>query len=191
MQPKLGFTQVTTRGGDGGDATLFDGSRLAKSDSVFDALGDIDELTSYIGVVRTTNRDRWPDGLFDFDGVLREGQVVLSRILALVACSPTAPQYSRLPPVDRSALEELELQEARLLQHTTIQPVFVIPGDHDHSGEIDFARAICRRCERTVVAIIRSPAQPRPDLHEAQRFLNRLSDYLFVLARHVEQFGTD
>ena len=187
MASEIPFNQVTTRGGDGGEATLFDGERRAKDDLVFRTLGDFDELASWIGVVRARNRDEWPGGLHDFDAELREAQVALSRISALIACSPTSATYSRLAAVDETVVHELELREARLLQNTRIEPVFVIPGDHDHSAEIDYARTICRRCERTLVTLIRDRARPRPDLHDSQRYLNRLSDYLFVLARHMEQ----
>ena len=187
MKSELTFEQITTRGGDGGDATLFDGERLVKSDPVFEALGDLDELTSWIGVVRSRYRDEWHGALRDLDTELRDAQTVASRISALVACTPSSKQYARLTPVDDAAVEELELREARALKTTQIAPVFIIPGDEPGSAEIDFARALCRRCERRLVNVIRSPGRPRPDLHAAQRYLNRLSDYLFVIARKREQ----
>ncbi len=187
MASEIPFDQITTRGGDGGEATLFDGERRVKTDLVFQALGDLDELTSWIGVVRSHRRDRWPGRLHDPDGELRDVQQIVSQVSALVACTPSSAQHSRLVAVTDSVVHELELREARLLRATTIEPVFIIPGDRDESAEIDYARAICRRCERTLVAVIRSSGVPRPDLHDAQRYLNRLSDYLFVLARYVEQ----
>ena len=187
MASEIPFNQITTRGGDGGEATLFDGERRVKTDLAFQALGDLDELTSWIGVVRSRHRDEWPGRLIDLDTELRDAQEVVSRISALVACGPSSPHHSRLVPVDEAVVRELEVRESRLLRHTTIDPVFVVPGDHDSSAEIDYARAICRRCERTLVAVIRTSGVPRPDLHGGQHYLNRLSDYLFILARYVEQ----
>ena len=187
MASDIPFDRITTRGGDGGEATLFDGERRVKTDLAFAALGDLDELTSWIGVVRSRRRDDWPGRLHDLDNELRDAQEIVSRLSALVACSPSSSLHSRLVPVDGAVVRELEVREARLLHDTTISPVFIIPGDHDSSAEIDYARALCRRCERTLVAVIRGSGVPRPDLHDGQRYLNRLSDYLFVLARYVEQ----
>jgi cob(I)alamin adenosyltransferase len=187
MSKELRFSQVTTRAGDTGESTLFDGERRSKTDAVFEALGDLDELSSWIGVIRARRRDEWSGPLRDFDHELYEVQTILSRIAALVACSPGTPQYARLTPVDGDTVAELELREARLLNVTRIEPVFIVPGATEASAEIDYGRTICRRCERRLVSAIRSPAHPRPDLHASQHFLNRLSDYLFVAGRSAEQ----
>ncbi|MFW5738243.1 MAG: ATP:cob(I)alamin adenosyltransferase [Spirochaetota bacterium] len=187
MAREIDFDQVTTRGGDSGEAGLFDGERRAKDDPVFEALGELDELSSWIGVVRARHRDEWSGPLRDLDSELYDAQRVTSRIAALVACSPTATQYARLEQVDDATVAELELREKRALQSTTIEPVFIVPGEHLGAAEIDYARALCRRCERRLVSVIRSSVRPRPDLHACQRYLNRLSDYLFVVGRQVEQ----
>lgn len=189
MPRELEFDQVTTRGGDTGESSLFDGERRAKDDAVFEALGELDELTSWIGVVRARRRDFWDGPLRHFDDELYEVQSILSRISALVACSPGSRQYAMLARVDEETVAGIELREARLLRETRIEPVFIIPGATEASAEIDFARAMCRRCERRIVSAIRAPGRPRPDLHDAQRYLNRLSDYLFVAGRAAEQLA--
>jgi cob(I)alamin adenosyltransferase len=187
MTKALTFKQVTTRGGDEGESTLFDGERRSKTDAVFETLGDLDEFTSWLGVVRARRRGEWVGPLRDLDDELYDVQTVLSRIAALVACSPGTQQYARLTMVDDSTVAELELREARLLEVTRIEPVFIVPGTTEAAAELDFARTICRRCERRLVALIRSQAHPRPDLHAAQHYLNRLSDYLFIAGRSAEQ----
>lgn len=187
MTGDLSFEQVTTRGGDTGESTLYDGTRLCKADVVFEALGELDELSSWLGVVRARRREEWSGPVRDLDGELYEVQTVLSRTAALVSCSPSSRNYARLEQVDGGTVSELELREARLLRITRIKPAFVVPGETEVSAELDYGRALCRRCERRLVAVIRSPGHPRPDLHDAQRYLNRLSDYLFVAARTAEQ----
>lgn len=191
MARELEFEQVTTRGGDAGDSTLFDGERRGKDDAVFQALGDLDELTSWIGVVRARHRHEWAGPLRDLDTELHDVQTVLYRIAALVSCSPGSAPYARLEPVGDEAVHEIEVREARLLRTTRIEPVFIMPGETEPSAEIDYARAMCRRAERRLVAVIRSEVRPRPDLHSAQRYLNRLSDYLFVAARCYEQINAE
>ncbi|MFW6248110.1 MAG: cob(I)yrinic acid a,c-diamide adenosyltransferase [bacterium] len=187
MAREIGFNHVTTRGGDDGNTTLFSGERRVKADAVFHALGDLDELTSWIGVVRARHADGWTGALRGLESELYDSQTMLSRISALLACNPAAPVYARLHPVEDADIEALELREARLMNVTEIGDEFVVPGATVCSAEIDYARAVCRRCERRVVAVIRAPERPRPDLHLAQRYLNRLSDFLFVAARAAEQ----
>ena len=191
MARELKFDQVTTRAGDTGESSLFDGERRSKADDVFEALGDLDELSSWIGVLRARRREHWSGPLRDLDHELYEVQTVLSRIAALVACSPGTPQYARLTQIDDDTVAEIELREARLLKVTRIEPVFIVPGATEAAAEIDYARTICRRSERRLVAAIRSSAYPRPDLHTAQHYLNRLSDYLFVAGRSAEQLGEE
>ena len=187
MAGELHFDQVTTRGGDSGDSSLFDGERRSKADPVFGALGDLDELGSWLGVVRARHRDEWEGPLRDLDAELYDVQTVLQRISAMIACSPGTPAYARLERLGEEAVEALELREARLLKVTRIEPVFVVPGADAAAAELDYARTLCRRGERRIVAVIRDPARHRPDLHPAQHYVNRLSDYLFVAARAAEQ----
>lgn len=189
MAGELHFDQVTTRGGDSGDSSLFDGERRSKADAVFEALGDLDELGSWMGVVRARHRDEWEGSLRDLDGELYDAQTMLQRVSAMIACSPATPAYARLDPVGSEAVGELELREARLLKVTRIEPVFVVPGADAAAAELDYARTLCRRGERRIVAVIRDEARPRPDLHAAQHYVNRLSDYLFVAARAAEQLA--
>lgn len=174
------FELVTTRGGDRGESGYYSGERRRKDDLVFAALGDIDETNSAIGAARAAlNSARRDDfGLLDL-------QRRLLRLSSMVATSPGHELYAGLEQITDSDVIELERRQRALLAVTRIEPVFVLPGSSGESAAVDLARSICRRAERTVVAVVRE--RGRHDLHSCQNYLNRLSDYLFILARHVDQ----
>jgi len=169
------FDLVTTKTGDGGRSSDYSGRTDWKDAPVFELLGELDELGSWLGVCRHLGRGRKE---------LETCQRILLRIGALVATDPADERYSTLVPVDEAALEALEQWEAELMTRTTLKPVFVLAGGTRKSAWVDVARTVCRRAERTAVAFVR--AQNRPDLAPSSRWLNRLSDALFVLARNYE-----
>lgn len=174
------FELVTTRGGDRGESGYYSGEWRRKDDLIFDAVGDIDELNSHMGVARARLNAAHAD---DF-GLARMQQTLL-RVGSMVATSPGHELYGTLEYVAESDVDALEAHERRLLAHTEIQPVFVLPGENEVSAAVDVARSVCRRAERRLVTVIRD--RGRHDLHACQNWLNRLSDVLFILARHLEQ----
>ncbi len=174
------FELVTTRGGDRGESGYYSGERRRKDDLVFAALGDIDETNSAIGVARAALNAARND---DFG--LLELQRRLLRLSSMVATSPGHELYAAFDHIGDSDVTALERRQRELLAVTRIDPVFVLPGSSGVSAAVDLARSVCRRAERTLVAVIRERA--RHDLHLCQNYLNRLSDYLFILARHVDQ----
>ncbi|MFW6368432.1 MAG: cob(I)yrinic acid a,c-diamide adenosyltransferase [Spirochaetota bacterium] len=175
------MSPVTTGGGDDGRSSLFSGERHFKDTSVFEALGDIDELNSWIGLVRTR------EGVEPYTPFLHEIQIRLGRILATVATAPASALFSQLQHVTEVDAAMLEDAQKRLKEEVEIPARFIVPGEVEGIGEIDVARAITRRCERRVVHLIRELGRPDDEIRRAQVFLNRLSDYLFVLGRAVEQ----
>lgn len=220
MSTQLDFSAVTTRAGDKGESRLADGWTGPKDHPRFRLVGELDELQSYLGVVRRDLRQLDFPGFYDPEQELREVQQALGAIMSLAAAPPGRPNTNAegaVPPAGggaasparradpaRSAsateagtsdphtqaqqkLAELERSEAWLLSRITTEGRFIIPGDSPESASLDYARALCRRAERALVSVIRSREQPRPDLHECQHYINRLSDWLFVLARYVEQ----
>ncbi len=172
---QLRFDQVVTRGGDRGESSLFSGERFRKDDLVFQVLGDLDELNSWLGLARQ------PLAPVQASGLMRS-QTVLGELMALAATLD-----GRLDGHFDLAgrLSELESHIQDLLARTEIPAAFVNPGACESSARLDLARTVCRRAERSLVTLIRE--RGRVDLALAQNFVNRLSDYLFVLARHVEQ----
>jgi cob(I)alamin adenosyltransferase len=185
---KIEFDRVTTRGGDGGETSLYNGERRRKDDPLFEALGDLDELSSFLGVVKVDLR--FMGGVEGHTGVQRIEaiQKVLLRAGAQIATPSADPRYKGLDHVTSRDVFNLEKEEKALLGVTMIEPSFILPGGNAFSAGTDIARAVCRRAERRVVALIRERGSV--ELADVQRYLNRLSDFLFVLARKAEQAGT-
>lgn len=183
---RIEFEKVTTRGGDDGRSSLFSGQRRFKDDVVFWALGDLDELISVLGVVRRAIHSR--------DSVHREGrhieqvQRTLMTVCAVLATVPSSGEFTRIRKISERDVGKLERREKALLDDTDIAGEFIVPGAHPESiPEIDIARAVARRCERRIVTLIRSEGRPDVEARVCQHYVNRLSDYLFVLARYCEQ----
>jgi cob(I)alamin adenosyltransferase len=152
------LTRIYTRGGDKGETSLGDGSRVSKLDPRVAAMGDVDELNSLVG---------WAGGLDRVQNELFDVGADLS--------VPYAGNEDRLRvtdgPIERLE-QEIEEANAALPELTS----FVLPGGSERAARLFLARAVCRRAERTVLAV--------PDANPlAAVYLNRLSDLLFVLAR--------
>ena len=152
------LTRIYTRGGDKGETSLGDGSRVSKLDPRVAAMGDVDELNSLVGWAG--GLDRVQNELFDLGADLsvpwQEGDDRL-RI--------TDEAVSRLE-------EELDAANETLPELKS----FVLPGGSERAARLFLARAVCRRAERAVLAV--SDANPLVAV-----YLNRLSDLLFVFAR--------
>jgi cob(I)alamin adenosyltransferase len=152
------LTRIYTRGGDKGQTSLGDGSRISKLDPRVAAIGDVDELNSLLGLAG--GLDRLQNELFDLGADLsvpwRGGDERL-RV--------TEDAVGRL---------EHEIDEANAVLRELKS--FVLPGGSERAARLFLARAVCRRAERAVLAV--------PDTNPlAAVYLNRLSDLLFVLAR--------
>lgn len=166
------LSKITTRTGDGGDTGLGDGSRVRKDSPRVAALGEIDELNSAIGLllaepvpehVRASLESIQHD-LFDLGGdVSIPGRSTV-----------TAEQSQRL----ETLLDEMNAGLPRLKE-------FILPGGTRAAGLAHLARAVCRRAERSLVAL--SSSEKIAD--EGKIYLNRLSDFLFVLGRVLNREG--
>lgn len=176
----LEFDSVTTRGGDRGESSLYDGRRLRKDDLLFETVGDIDELSSFLGVARAALPRR---GLAEraIHKTIEMVQRDLIRLGAQVAASPSDDLFKRIEKIAASDVERIEKIEHRYLKRADIPQQFVLPGATLPSAHIDVARAVCRRSERRIVACIRDRGMAH--LVDCQRYLNRLSDLLFVIGR--------
>lgn len=175
FEKEIEFDMVTTKGGDKGESFLYDGTKRRKDDFLFETVGDLDELNSFLGIVRAKTG-------------LKEIQQIQQNILvigSMVATPVNSEQYKEIPKFDEREITKIEKIEKKLLKKTSIKPVFVTPGENEIAAYIDIARSITRRCERRIVKVIRD--LHLFDLKECQIYINRLSDYLFVLARKHEQ----
>ena len=168
--------KIYTKTGDQGTTSLFGGKRVSKADLRIDTYGTVDELNSYIGLLRDqeVNRKRK-----DF---LVEVQDRLFTIGSILATEPgnTKVKIPHLLPADIEALEkEIDALDAMLPP----MRFFVLPGGHSSVSFCHIARTVCRRTERLVIAL---NASEEIDALVIQ-YLNRLSDYLFMLSRMMTQ----
>jgi len=168
------LTRIYTRSGDKGKTSLGDGTRLLKSDPRFMAIGDVDEANSMIGIARLHV------SLF-VEQTLRRIQNDLFDVGADL-CMPHNTGTLKIQDVQVSWLEE-NIDE--LNQHLAPLTTFVLPGGSPASSYLHMARAVTRRAERTVVSL-KETQSLNPTL---QKYLNRLSDYLFVAARYENDQG--
>lgn len=165
--------KIYTKTGDKGTTALIGGARVPKDDLRIQAYGTVDELNSYIGLLRDQNPS---DEL--------EHQVLIDiqdRLFTLGAHLATFDERGKrkVPPIFESDIEMLEASIDRISD--SLEPIrsFVLPGGHQSVSFCHIARCICRRAERNTVTLSREVEVDELVL----KYLNRLSDYLFALSR--------
>ena len=175
--------KIYTRRGDNGTAGLLSGERISKSHERIEALGDIDELTSALGIVRMSMRQ-------GDEEVGREIRVIQSNLLKLGAQIATwrdSPEAERYSGVGEADVRTLETAIDRIQESLPVLEHFLLPFGHPAAVHAHMARSVCRRAERHVVrlSVQVSVGKPPKVLKWALVYLNRLSDYLFVAARYL------
>lgn len=171
-------SSIYTKTGDDGTTGLFHGGRVSKADAIVDAYGAVDELTAVLGVARAACPDA--DLAADLLALQRE----LFVVGADLATHPERRDkledgVSRVSPAMVAALEaRIDAEVAA----RPLRPVFIVPGSHPTEAALDLARTVARRAERCAIAASERGAHVSDD---ARRYLNRLSDLLFVLARRA------
>jgi cob(I)alamin adenosyltransferase len=166
--------KIYTKTGDKGTTALFGGKRVSKADLRIDTYGTIDELNSWIGLLRDqpVNEKRK-----DFLVTVQDRLFTIGSILATEPGN-TKVKIPALAEEDIQALEkEIDSMEAHL------QPMrfFILPGGHPSVSFCHITRTVCRRSERLTIAL----HQQEPVEEKVIQYINRLSDYLFVLARKM------
>jgi cob(I)alamin adenosyltransferase len=173
--------RVVTRGGDAGETSLGDGARLRKDAPRIEAIGAVDETNAAIGVLRLAMR-AVPD--VDVDAMLARIQNDLFDVGADLSVPGEGGNRLRLTDVPVDRLEaEIEAMNAAQPKLTS----FILPGGSPGAAHAHTARTIARRAEREVVRL----AAEEPVTPSLLRYLNRLSDHLFVLARMLNDNGAD
>ncbi len=168
--------KVYTRGGDKGKTSLIGGTRVPKYDIRIEAYGTVDEVNSWMGLLR----DHAPD-----EGIKKTLIEIQDRLFTLGSQLAADPEKSRmkLPPILDADIFYLEEEIDRMDATLPEMRSFVLPGGHPVVSYAHIARCVCRRAERATIQL--SDHSPTPEI--AIRYLNRLSDYLFVLARALAQ----
>lgn len=164
--------KIYTKTGDKGQTSLVGGTRVLKTELRIEAYGTVDELNSYVGLVRdqVVNNDR--------KDILKEIQDRLFTIGSILASEPEQTK-KRIPDLHESDIELLEKEMDRMDESLEPMRFFILPGGHQSVSFGHLARTVCRRAERVVIRL--SQETEVDDL--VIRYLNRLSDYLFVLCR--------
>ena len=160
------LTKIATRTGDAGETGLGDGSRVSKASARIHALGDIDELNSALGVLLAE----------ELPAALRDALQQVQQDLFDLGGEVSIPGHALLKPAQVGQLDAL------LETHNSGLPPlkeFILPGGSRAAAAAHLARTVCRRAERSLVALGRKEKVG----DAARRYLNRLSDLLFVLGR--------
>lgn len=176
------LTRIYTRTGDDGTTALVGGERVAKDDLRIEAYGTVDELNAMVGMARERNRTAGAD-----DAIRLQVDEVLERVqqqlfdLGSGLATRLESRWPGQPVIEASDVAWLEATIDRL--NAALEPLksFVLPGGGPVGATLHLARTICRRAERCVFRLSRAEAISPEDL----RYLNRLSDMLFVLGRWV------
>lgn len=167
-------SNVYTRTGDSGTTSLVGGERIAKDDARLEAYGTVDELNSWIGLLASL-----PTIGHDARATLRRVSNRLFDIGSALATTPNSDwQPAPFPEAEIDAIETaIDAIDAALPRHNR----FILPCGHPDSARANIARTVARRAERRIITLSRQ-AEVDPNI---LRFINRLSDYLFVLGRHI------
>ena len=166
--------KLYTKTGDAGTTGLFGGARVSKGDVRVEAYGAVDELNAALGLAEAHAQSD------TVKSELPQIQADLFSICAELASNPDKPLQASLPLIGDGEVGRLERCIDGLEATLTPLTNFILPGGSVPAAHLHLARTICRRAERRVVVLGEaSPVRP-----EAVRYLNRLSDLLFVMARH-------
>ncbi len=175
--------KIYTKTGDLGKTSLIGGTKVPKSHIRIDTYGTVDELNSWIGVVS----DYTPDE--QIKAILKEIQDRLFTVGSSLACDPEKEPLMKIPDLKESDIEFLEKQMDAMNEELPAMKFFVLPGGHLAISQCHVARCVCRRAERCCVNMQEQDIFVEPLVI---KYLNRLSDYLFVLSRYLgHQMGVD
>jgi cob(I)alamin adenosyltransferase len=167
--------KIYTRTGDNGTTGLIGGTRVKKYDIRLEAYGTVDELNSYLGVVRSLQTDEHADK------VLEKIQNILFVIGAHLATDDSIVLIKKQLPVGANDIELLEKEMDEMNEVLPELRNFILPGGCQATSFCHVARTVCRRAERLIVEL-----SDKVEIEsELIIFINRLSDYLFVLSRKI------
>ena len=184
--PRIALNRIYTRGGDKGETALAGGQRVPKDSLRIEAYGTVDELNAFLGLASVTCAEETANAgrLGKLGHILRRVQHELFNLGSQLSTLPKDlhPKQARITPAE---IEQLEHEIDEMNEELPTLRSFVLPGGTRLNAELHVARTICRRAERLTVALARIEETP-PD---AVKYLNRLSDALFVWSRwasHVQ-----
>jgi cob(I)alamin adenosyltransferase len=171
------LNKIYTRTGDNGTTGLVGGGRISKADPLMAAIGDVDEANSAIGVALTS---------IDEESIATTLRRVQNELFDLGADLATPPDMAGALRVTAEQIDRLEREIDAMNDHLSPLTSFVLPGGAAGAAQLHLARAIVRRAERSAVAA----AADNTLNPNALTYINRLSDWLFVAARRLNNLGS-
>ena len=168
--------KIYTKVGDGGKTSLIGGTKVPKNHIRIESYGSVDELNCHLGLCA----DQLP--FEDIKLTIKEIQDRLFTIGSSLACDPDKEPLMKMPDLLETDIEFLEQEIDRMNESLPPMKFFIIPGGHVAVSSIHVARCVCRRTERACVALQQHELFVDPLVI---RYLNRLSDYIFVLGRYA------
>jgi cob(I)alamin adenosyltransferase len=168
--------KIYTKTGDKGTTSLIGGTKVPKSHLRIEAYGTVDELNSHIGLCRDLLTDELNRS------ILQEIQDRLFTIGSSLACDPIKEPKMRIPDLKEEDVVLLEKEIDKMNEVLAPMKSFILPGGHATISQIHITRCVCRRAERCCVRLELESLEVEQVI---LKYLNRLSDYLFVLARYA------
>ncbi len=168
--------KIYTKTGDLGKTSLIGGTKVPKSHIRIETYGTVDELNSYIGLLNDHV------GTIEIKAFLKEIQDRLFTIGSSLACDPEKEPLMKIPDLKENDVQLLEREIDKMNEELPVMKNFILPGGHPAVSTAHITRCVCRRTERLCVNMIEHEVFVDPLVI---KYLNRLSDYLFVLARYI------
>lgn len=168
--------KIYTKTGDKGTTSLIGGTKVPKSHLRIEAYGTVDELNSCLGLCRDLLEDDTARS------TILEVQDRLFTIGSSLACDPIKEPKMRIPDLKPGDIQLLESEMDRMNETLPEMKSFILPGGHPVVSQLHIARCVCRRTERCCVRLELESLEVEPLILQ---YLNRLSDYLFILARYI------
>src|SRR5258708_2513641 len=168
--------KIYTKTGDLGKTSLIGGTKVAKNHIRIESYGTVDELNSYIGLV-SDNITHEPSKI-----ILKEIQDRLFTIGSSLACDPDKEPLMKIPDLKEEDIVLLEKEIDKMNEELPVMKSFILPGGHAAVSTAHITRCVCRRAERLCVHMQQHDLFVEPLVI---KYLNRLSDYLFILARYI------
>lgn len=169
--------KIYTKVGDGGDTYLFGGGKVRKDHPRVNAYGDVDELNSVLG---------WAASLTQDSEILETLELIQKELFVLgadLATPPDARPPKAVPRIGSKEIARLEKIIDKISKQLPALTHFILPGGSSLGAALHLARAVCRRAERVLIPLMGSDKS----IQDAQIYMNRLSDFLFILARRANQ----
>jgi cob(I)alamin adenosyltransferase len=171
------MAKIYTKTGDKGETSFYGGKRVLKSDLRIQVYGELDELNSVLGMVRSFNMQ------FELDPLLKK----LQADLFIVGSDLAAPQHAKIERVSEKMVAHLEMEIDKMEEKLPKLENFILPSGNIAASLLHFARSVCRRAERTLIEL----HQKENTTPELLMYMNRLSDLLFVLARYQNHLSNE